>query len=90
MKFKSPNFNKIPFNFNLILTLILLLVLLYEAYMVYNFVYLNLKVNPDQIVPSNVVRVDLGAYKNTIDYLDAQKNFKAPSLSFPRSNPFRP
>lgn len=90
MKFKSPNLNKIPLNFNLILTLVLLLVLLYEAYMVYSFVYLNLRVNPDQITPSNIVRVNLQAYKNTIDYLDAQKNFTARSLNLPRSNPFRP
>ena len=90
MKLPLPKINKLPINFNLLLTLILLLVLAYEAFMVYQFVYLNLKVDADQIVPLNVVRVDLKAYQDTINYLDTQKNFEARPLNLPRSNPFEP
>lgn len=93
MKIKLPNidrFNKIKPSTTLVLTVILILILLYQAYLVYQYIYLNLVFNTDQIEPSNIVRVNLDSYQDTIRYMDNQKDFSASSLNLQRSNPFRP
>ncbi|OGE81015.1 MAG: hypothetical protein A3H72_01605 [Candidatus Doudnabacteria bacterium RIFCSPLOWO2_02_FULL_48_8] len=89
-KLALPNFGKIKINVSLLLTIVLFLVLLYEAYLAWQYIFKNLYSGEVSVAPSDIVRVDLNAYQDTLDYLDRQKKFQSPSVNVNRGNPFRP
>jgi len=69
-KLALPNFGKIKINVSLLLTIVLFLVLLYEAYLAWQYIFKNLYSGEVSVAPSDIVRVDLNAYQDTLDYLD--------------------
>lgn len=75
---------------NLILTLALGLVLVFEIYLAYAHIFDNLSVESAEAVRSNIVRVNLESYKGTIEFLENQQSFTAPPINLKRANPFRP
>lgn len=75
-------------NTGLILTLVFILLLLFEIYLTYGSVYQKLVANPEIIQDSNIVRVDLEAYNETIDLIEKLEIYSPPSLLFNRFNPF--
>lgn len=87
MKLQLPKFKRL--NFNLVLSLVLLLVLAVEVYLLYSQVYLNLSTDTEVIEPQNVVRVDIGAYEKTIKLLDDLKSFQPKAVRLTDDNPFR-
>jgi hypothetical protein len=87
---KLKTLNKAVPSIGLLLALALVAVLLYEAYLAYQYVYKNLIFDPADITPSNIVRVNLDSYQDTIRFLDEQKNFETGPLNLQRGNPFRP
>jgi hypothetical protein len=86
IKISTP---KTSVNLNVSLTVVLLLLLAVEGYWIFSNLYVNLAVNTDIIAPSNIVRVDLDAYQDTIDLLDDLKNYKPDVLQLKRGNPFK-
>lgn len=72
------------------LTLVLAAVLAYEAYLVYDYIYRNVFIIPEQPLASEVVRVDLPAYQAAIEYLDQRINFVAETPDLANPNPFQP
>lgn len=87
MKLQLPKFKRL--NFNLVLSLLLLLVLAVEVYLLYSQVYLNLSTESEVIEPQNVVRIDLSAYQKTIKLLDDLKSFQPKAVRLTDDNPFK-
>jgi hypothetical protein len=72
-----------------LLILVFVLIVLFEAYLLYLRVYHNLYTEVSEVQAGNVVRLDLAAYNKTLETLDASKNFfpQTPALANP--NPFK-
>ena len=86
MKLKvNPIFKNIGF----VLTLIFILVILAELYFIYFNLFTKLTVTDDAIIPTNIVRVDLKTYQDTIDDLDEAETFEAHPVYPLRGNPFK-
>ena len=84
------NFNlKIKFNPRLILAAAFAVLILLETYWLYTKVYRNLSVDADTIPNGNIVRLDLGAYNQTIGLLDKLKFFTVSSWNLKNTNPFK-
>ena len=79
-------FKKI-FQPSLFLTLVLVVFIIVEAYLLYSKTYLSLDTEIDLNQKSNIVRLDLASYNKTLDLLDSYINFIAASKV--TSNPFK-
>lgn len=75
---------------NLILTLLLSLILIWELYLAYAYIFRNLTQESKEVTPNGVVRVNLESYGETIEFLEKQENFTPGSINLKRGNPFRP
>ncbi|MBI4363606.1 MAG: hypothetical protein HY545_02035 [Candidatus Doudnabacteria bacterium] len=71
------------------LTVVLLLILFFEAWIIYAKLYKTIFVEPTSDVTANVVRVNLTQYNQTVDFIRSLENFQAEDLTLPRTNIFK-
>lgn len=86
LNIKVPKFNLL--NTGLILTLILIFLIVFEVYLVYGEVYQKLVANPEIIQETNIVRVNLEDYNNSISLIKKLETYSPPPLFLNRFNPF--
>lgn len=72
-----------------ILALVFILVICWEAFLIYSKVYSNLSVEQESVESESIVRLDLNSYSKALILLDGAKSFVAPVLSLKNSNPFK-
>jgi hypothetical protein len=70
------------------LTVVFLLILAAVIFVTYNSLYKNIFVSPELVEPSDIVRVDLKSYQQTIDLIESLENYVPPEFSLPTSNIF--
>jgi|GEM_PF-2682276 hypothetical protein len=80
---------KIKFSFSSLINPVLILVILLEAYMVYANLYTNLDPQPTEVVLNKIVKVDLKAYNEIMDLIQAKQNFAPAALNLSNQNPFK-
>lgn len=78
-----------PIKIGFILFILLLFLILGEAYLVYTYLYPNLNVQDESVPIRNVVRVDLKAYDSAIHMLNHLTTFRHETLNLARANPFK-
>ena len=71
------------------LMVLLLVLMLYESYLLYYKVYANLSVETveDPLADKKIVRLNFDNYKKTLDFLDGLKNYTPPTTTV--ANPFK-
>lgn len=92
MKFNPKiniNFKVKSVNVSATLSILLILVLLFELYLAYNRIYSTLFTQDQPDIEANVVRVNLQQYNKTLDYLKSFQTFEAKNPTLPRANIFR-
>lgn len=70
----------------LILLAAFLILVIFEAYLLYYRVYINLYTTVDEISVEDVVRLNLKDYNAALEAIDKRQNFTAPTLNI--NNPF--
>lgn len=74
-------------NFSIALTFAVVLILLYQIYLAYAYVYWPLFKQPEVQPDANFVRVNVGNYEKIINFLENRESF-APTTG-PQRNIFR-
>ncbi|HTL39199.1 MAG TPA: hypothetical protein VL306_00065 [Methylomirabilota bacterium] len=86
MKSIKPQFKFI--RFESVMTVVFILVVLLEMYILYTKVYAQLNPEANAIQTENIVRLDISSYNQTIDLLDNLKSFVAKPVNLNNSTPF--
>ena len=86
---KKINLKPKNLNVSVMLTIALLLLIAYEAWLGYNHLYLALFTEPVITTSDNVIRVDLASYQNTVDLLNGLRSYRPDPEFLSNSNPFR-
>jgi hypothetical protein len=71
-----------------ILSIVFIIFIVMIAYSVYGNIYLSIFGQTDVITPSNIVRVDLKSYQETVDLIERQENFEPDLPAISNSSPF--
>ncbi len=72
----------------LVITLIFIIVILFEVFLLYTQVYRKLTPEADAVPNENIVRLDITAYNNTIEFLDKLKTFIVEPWDITNLRPF--
>jgi hypothetical protein len=81
------NLPKVKFSMRLVLTLVFLGVLLFEAYLGYKYFRPGFFDEPIEVPEGSVVRVNR-SYQETVEYLERMYGYQPDNLQLPRPNPF--
>lgn len=73
----------------LLLSLLLIAMILFEVFLLYSKVYGNLSADAQTAPTGSVVRLDLAAYQKTVNLIDQLKSFTVLPWNIQNSNPFR-
>ena len=76
-------------NLSLLLVGVFVLILVWEAYLLYSLFYTKLFGQDTDLITGRIVRLDLNSYNHTLQLLDSDKNFTPQPLNLPNSNPFK-
>lgn len=74
---------------NLLLSIIFIIIIAYEIFVLYYHVYPSLSTEYTEIPNQNIVRLDLDAYSKTLQLLDSSVNFAPPIWNLINVDPFR-
>jgi hypothetical protein len=72
-----------------VLVSVFLLALFFNFYLGYTYLYTAYVGQEVQVPEDSVVRVDVPAYRETIEYLESLDTFVPQPVSLPRANPFQ-
>lgn len=89
MKKINININTKGLNVGAVLSIVLLLLLAYEAWVGYSQLYKSLFTSPDVVATDNVIRVDLKSYQDTVNYLESLQTYTPDPEFITNNNPFR-
>lgn len=70
-------------------TLVLVAIILIEAYMVYSSLYKKLAPEPENTVSASVVRINRSSLSDITLFLGGLDNFQPPSVTLTNPNPFK-
>ena len=84
MKIKFPKKISIGFGLNLLLVVVLLT----EAYLVYSNLYATLNPQSQAVPSTNIIRVNRNAFKQVGDFLDSLDNFTLATPALTNPDPF--
>lgn len=76
-------------NPSIVLSIILILFLVYEVYLLYSHLYPAIITKTPSVPEANVVRVNIPNYDKTIKFLESLENFEAGDLNLTRANIFK-
>lgn len=71
-----------------IITMIFVVIVILELFLLYTQVYTKLSPEADSVPNENIVRLDLAAYNQTIELLDALKEFVVNPWNLINPEPF--
>ena len=74
---------------NLVLSVVLVAVALFELYLAYSYLYKDLVTSPVVLDNDKIVRVDNKSYSTVIKLLDERKNFNPANPTPANTNPFK-
>ena len=66
----------------------LIVIILFQVYLAYSLLYKNLNPQPEAILVNKIVKIDLKAYKDTTDLIQARTDFAAFPHDLNNPNPF--
>jgi hypothetical protein len=73
----------------MVINLLLILTILFECYLAYTALYLNLDPQAEAVVLNKIVKVDLNAYKTTTNLIQLRVDFKPGIRDLINPNPFK-
>lgn len=87
--FKRMKLTPSKINLSWLLSFLIIVIVVFELYLAYVYLYPNLNVTEEVVLTKNIVRVDLKSYDSTINLLDELESFVGSPVNITNTNPFR-